>query len=337
MKRILVTGGAGYIGSHTCVELLDAGYQVLVLDNLSNSKKMVLNRIEEISSQPIKFFPYDLLDTEQLNTVFANNQIDAVIHFAGSKSVSESVSDPLSYYRNNVGSTLNLLRTMGEFGVKNLVFSSSATVYGDAQEIPIKETAPLQAMNPYGQTKLVIEQILQDLYDADPGWNIVSLRYFNPGGAHASGRIGEDPSGIPNNLLPFVSQVASGKLKQLTIFGKDYKTTDGTCIRDYVHVVDLALGHIAALEKIDKSGGLFTCNLGTGSGCSVLELVNAFQSANQIDIPFVYGSRRPGDVDASYANVERANKELGWYAKRGINEICRDAWNWQIANPEGFL
>jgi UDP-glucose 4-epimerase len=337
MKKILVTGGAGYIGSHTCVELLDSGYQVLVLDNLSNSKKMVLDRIEEISNQSIKFFPHDLLDTELLASVFANNKIDAVIHFAGSKSVSESVSDPLSYYQNNVGGAMSLLKAMGDFGVKKLIFSSSATVYGDAREMPINETAPLQAMNPYGQTKIVIEKMLEDIHRADPEWNIVSLRYFNPGGAHASGKIGEDPRGIPNNLLPYVSQVASGKLKQLTIFGKDYKTSDGTCIRDYVHVVDLALGHIAALDKIDQSAGCATYNLGTGNGSSVLELVNAFQEANEMDIPFVYGPRRPGDIDASYADVERANRELGWYAKRNINDICRDAWSWQLANPEGYL
>jgi UDP-glucose 4-epimerase len=336
MDKILVTGGAGYIGSHTCVELLAAGYGVVIVDNLANSKLAVIDRIQAISGKTVDFHCVDLLDQDALAKVFADHKIQAVVHFAGVKAVGESVSNPLLYYRNNVGGTVNLLEIMGQQDVRNLVFSSSATVYGKAEKIPIVEDCRLEALNPYGETKIIIERILADLYQSDESWNIISLRYFNPGGAHQSGLIGEDPSGIPNNLLPYVTQVATGKFKYLTINGSDYHTDDGTCVRDYVHVVDLAEGHIAALQKINSSPGLHTFNLGTGQGYSVLELVNAFEQANAVKIPCRMGPRRAGDIDICFADPGLANRELGWQARRGIADICRDAWRWQQANPQGY-
>ena len=334
--KILVTGGAGYIGSHTCVELLNAGHDILVVDNLSNSKEMSLSRIEDITGLPIKFYPVDLLDAANLAQVFSEQRIDCVVHFAGLKSVAESVADPLCYFQNNVGGSINLFQQMKKHDVKNLVFSSSATVYGKANRVPLNENCPLAAESPYGQTKIYIEGILGDLHRSDPSWNIITLRYFNPVGAHASGKIGEDPNGIPNNLLPYISQVAVGKLKVLTIFGDDYATHDGTGIRDYVHVVDLANGHLAALKKLASKPGLATYNLGTGSGCSVLELVHAFERVNRIPIPLKMGPRRPGDIDASYTDPALAKSELGWQASLGIDDICRDAWRWQQNNPNGY-
>lgn len=334
---ILVTGGAGYIGSHTCVELLEAGYEVVVVDNLCNSKAIALERVEKITGRKIKFYQIDLLDKRRLEEVFKQEKIHSVIHFAGLKAVGESVSIPLRYYHNNLTGTFYLCELMQKYGVKNLVFSSSATVYGDPASVPISEEFPLSATNPYGRTKLMIEEILRDLYVADKTWNIAILRYFNPVGAHASGTIGEDPNGIPNNLVPYISQVAVGKLKQLRIFGNDYRTIDGTGVRDYIHVVDLAKGHIKALQKLDKEHiGVREYNLGTGHGYSVLQVVQAFARASGREIPYQIVERRSGDIAECYAKPERAKNELGWEANKTIEDMCTDSWRWQSANPEGY-
>jgi UDP-glucose 4-epimerase len=333
---ILVTGGAGYIGSHTCVELLQAGYDLVVLDNFSNSKIESLTRVKEITGKDLTFVEANLLDREAVETVFQTYKIEAVIHFAGLKAVGESVAIPLHYYHNNITGTLILCDVMKQYGVKNLVFSSSATVYGMPERVPISEDFPLGATNPYGRTKLMIEEILRDLYVADNGWSIALLRYFNPIGAHESGRIGEDPNGIPNNLMPFITQVAVGKLPELSVFGNDYPTVDGSGVRDYIHVVDLANGHLKALEKVQASKGVEAYNLGTGTGYSVLEIVAAFEKASGVTIPYKIVDRRPGDIAICYADPTKAREQLGWSAKRGIEEMCRDSWNWQKQNPEGY-
>ena len=334
--KILVTGGAGYIGSHACVELLNAGYEVVVVDNLSNSKEEALERVQEITGKSLKFYKADLLDAEALDTIFKQESIDAVMHFAGLKAVGESVSIPLHYYHNNITGTLLLCKAMQKYGVKNMVFSSSATVYGDPSRVPITEDFPLSATNPYGQTKLMIEQILRDLYKSDNSFNIAILRYFNPVGAHKSGLIGEDPKGIPNNLVPYITQVAAGKLDELKVFGNDYPTPDGTGVRDYIHVVDLVLGHLKALDKLMTNPGVVTYNLGTGKGYSVLEMVNAFRKVTGKPIPYKIVDRRPGDIASCYADPSKANKELGWRATRGLEEMCQDAWRWQSNNPNGY-
>ncbi|MEH7548822.1 MULTISPECIES: UDP-glucose 4-epimerase GalE [Bacillaceae] len=333
---VLVTGGAGYIGSHTCIELLNAGHEIIIVDNYSNSKPESLERVKELSGKDFAFCEVDLLDRIGLEKVFAENQIEAVIHFAGLKAVGESVSIPLHYYHNNITGTLILCEVMKQYGVKNLVFSSSATVYGMPERVPISEDFPLGATNPYGRTKLMIEEILRDLYVSDPEWSIALLRYFNPIGAHVSGRIGEDPNGIPNNLMPFITQVAVGKLKQLQVFGSDYPTVDGTGVRDYIHVVDLAIGHLKALEKILPATGVEAYNLGTGTGYSVLEIVAAFEKASGVDIPYKIVDRRPGDVAVCYADASKAKNELGWTASKGITEMCEDSWRWQKNNPNGY-
>lgn len=332
--KILVTGGAGYIGSHTCLELLRAGHRVTVSDNLSNSKEESLRRVRELAGKDLDFHRLDLLDYEGMKDLLAAGKIEAVIHFAGLKAVGESVARPLDYYRNNVAGTLSLLRAMGETGVKKIVFSSSATVYGDPASVPIREDFPLGPTNPYGRTKLMIEEILRDLGEAGKDWEITLLRYFNPVGAHPSGRIGEDPNGIPNNLLPFISQVAVGKRERLRVFGGDWPTLDGTGVRDYIHVVDLALGHLKALEK--SRPGTEVYNLGTGRGYSVLEMVAAFGRAAGKEIPYEIVGRRPGDIAECWADPTRAKRELGWTATRGIGEMCDDAWHWQSANPDGY-
>lgn len=326
---ILVTGGAGYIGSHTCIELLEAGYEVIVIDDLSNSKYESIARVEEITGQTITFYEMSILDKGKLERVFAENQIDAVIHFAGLKAVGESVKIPLHYYHNNITGTLLLCEVMANFGVKKLVFSSSATVYGVPKQVPITEDFPLSATNPYGRTKLMIEEILRDLYVSDKNWSIALLRYFNPIGAHESGKIGEDPNGIPNNLMPYITKVAIGELPHLNIFGNDYPTVDGTGVRDYLHVVDLAKGHIKALEKIKNEAGVDAYNLGTGKGYSVLEIVAAFKKASKANVPYKIVERRPGDIASCYANPIKAKDELGWEATKGIEEMCIDAWRWQ--------
>ncbi len=335
--RILVTGGAGYIGSHTTVELLSAGHEVIVVDNLSNSKEEALRRVEEISGRPLTFYQTDLLDAAGLDAIFADHEIDAVIHFAALKAVGESVEIPLAYYQNNVTGTLNLISVMARHGVKNIVFSSSCTVYGEPEQVPITEDAPIQqAASPYGWTKLMNEQILQDVYAADDEWNIILLRYFNPVGAHESGRIGEDPNGIPNNLVPYIAQVAVGKLPYLRVFGDDYPTRDGTGVRDYIHVVDLALGHLRALDKLAGQPGVVAYNLGTGQGSTVLEVVTAFERAGGREIPYKILPRRAGDVTAAYADPTKAERELGWKAERTLDDMCRDTWRWQSANPDGY-
>jgi UDP-glucose 4-epimerase len=334
--NILVTGGAGYIGSHTCVELLEAGYEVIVADNLSNSKEESLRRVEAITGKRLTFHEVDLLDREALSSIFARSEIRSVIHFAGLKAVGESVSVPLRYYHNNVTGTLILCSVMMEHGVRNMVFSSSATVYGDPERVPIREDFPLGATNPYGRSKLMIEVILRDLHASDAGWNIALLRYFNPVGAHASGLIGEDPNGMPNNLMPFISQVAVGKLPMLSVFGNDYPTRDGTGVRDYIHVMDLARGHIHALKKLEQRPGIVTYNLGTGQGYSVLEMVRAFEKASGRKIPYRIAERRPGDIASCYADPSKAESELGWKAQRGIDDMCRDSWKWQSLNPDGY-
>ncbi len=333
---ILVTGGTGYIGSHTVLQLLDAGYNVVIVDNLSNSKLESLSRMEKLSGQSIKFNKVDLLDYDKLNEIFENESIDAVIHFAGLKAVGESVTIPLHYYKNNISGTINLCEIMQKHNIKNLVFSSSATVYGDPHKVPITEDFPLQATNPYGRTKLMIEEILRDVYVSDNNWNIAILRYFNPVGAHKSGEIGEDPNGIPNNLMPYISQVAVGKLKELNVFGNDYPTKDGTGVRDYIHVVDLADGHLKALEKLMQNPGCVVYNLGTGKGYSVLEMVKAFEEASGKAIPYKISERRPGDIAECYADPTLAEKELNWKANKNINEMCEDIWRWQSKNPNGF-
>lgn len=334
---LLVTGGAGYIGSHTVVELAEAGFDVVVMDNLCNSSRTAVERVEEITGKKIPFYEADLLDDEALDEIFAKEKIDGVIHFAGLKAVGESVAKPWEYYNNNITGTLRLIRAMREHGCKNIIFSSSATVYGDPEEIPITEKCPKGAVtNPYGWTKWMIEQILTDLHTADPEWNVVLLRYFNPIGAHKSGMIGEDPKGIPNNLLPYVAQVAVGRLEKLGVFGDDYPTPDGTGVRDYIHVVDLAKGHVKALAKFDEEPQVRVYNLGTGRGYSVLEVVNAFGKACGKEIPYEIKPRRAGDIATCYADPAKAAAELDWHAEMGLDEMCADTWRWQKNNPDGY-
>mgnify|MGYP005870643925 CR=1 FL=1 len=333
---VLVTGGAGYIGSHTCVELLNAGEDVIIVDNFVNSKPDALDHIREITGKDFKFYETDLLDREGLEKIFAQNEIDAVIHFAGLKAVGESVQQPLRYYHNNITGTLILCELMEKYNVKRLVFSSSATVYGAPKSVPIREDFSLSTTNPYGSTKLYIEGILRDLYVADKGWSIALLRYFNPIGAHKSGLIGEDPNGIPNNLMPYIAKVAVGKLEKVHVFGNDYPTPDGTGVRDYIHVVDLARGHVCAIRKLETGCGLFICNLGTGKGYSVLDVIHAFSKACGKEIPYVIDPRRPGDIAECYADPTKAKNELGWVAEYGIEEMCADSWNWQKNNPDGY-
>jgi len=335
--NILVTGGAGYIGSHTCLELLEAGETVVVLDNLSNSSMEALRRVENLTGKTVEFHQADLLDIESVRKVFSVcPAIDAVIHFAGLKAVGESVAQPLRYYENNVTGTLNLCKVLAEQNVKNIVFSSSATVYGDPASVPITEDFPLSCTNPYGRTKLMVEDILTDLHVADPDWNVALLRYFNPVGAHKSGKIGEDPSEIPNNLMPYISQVAVGVLSKLSIFGDDYNTPDGTGVRDYIHVVDLAFGHLKALDKLKSNPGVVIYNLGTGNGYSVLDMVKAFEKTSGKTVPYKIVERRSGDIAACYANPALAAKELGWKANCGLAEMCADTWRWQSQNPTGY-
>jgi UDP-glucose 4-epimerase len=336
--KILVTGGTGYIGSHTCLELLNAGHEVIIVDNLANSKVEVVQRIQQISGKPVDFHQVDLLNRESLTAVFDNAEIEGVIHFAALKAPGESVEQPLRYYHNNLTGTIILCQVMQEHGVKNIVFSSSATVYGDNNEPPLREDMPVgSAINPYGWTKLMMEQILKDVYVADHEWKIALLRYFNPVGAHPSGRIGEDPNGIPTNLLPFISQVAIGRLPYLRVFGEDYPTRDGTCIRDYIHVVDLAVGHLKALERLTNHEGVMIYNLGTGEGYTVLEVVKAFERAYGKPIPYEIVGRRTGDLPVSYADPSKAERELGWKAGRGLDEMCADVWRWQSQNPKGYV
>lgn len=334
--NILVTGGAGYIGSHTAVELLNAGYEVIIVDNLCNSSSIVLDRIKEITGKNIKFYQIDTRDEAKLREVFKENKIDAVIHFAALKAVGESVEKPYEYYHNNLINTLTVLGVMREFGVDKFVFSSSATVYGSPKTCPIKEDFPLSTTNPYGSTKLMIENMLRDICKANENFNVAILRYFNPIGAHESGKIGEEPNGIPNNLMPYITKVAIGKLKELSVFGNDYDTPDGTGVRDYIHVVDLALGHVKALEKLNQNPGLVTYNLGTGKGYSVLDLVKAFEKASNVKIPYKIVGRRAGDIATCYADATKAEKELGWVAKYDVDKMCKDSWNWQSNNPEGY-
>ena len=334
---ILVTGGAGYIGSHTCVELLNAGYDVIVVDNLYNSSKKALDRVQEITGKTLKFYEDDILNREGMTKIFEENQIDAVIHFAGLKAVGESVAKPIEYYHNNIGGTLVLVDVMRNHGCKNIIFSSSATVYGDPAEIPITENCPKgTCTNPYGWTKSMLEQILTDVHTSDPEWNVVLLRYFSPIGAHKSGKIGEDPKGIPNNLLPYVAQVAIGKLECLGVFGDDYDTPDGTGVRDYIHVVDLAVGHVKAVEKLADKEGVSIYNLGTGNGYSVLQVVHAFEKACGHPINYQIKPRRPGDIAMCYCDPAKAKRELGWEAQYGIEEMCEDSWRWQSNNPNGY-
>ena len=342
-NKILVTGGVGYIGSHTCIELIAAGYDVVVYDNLSNSNLEALKRIEQLAGKEIAFIEGDVLDSKLLNQVFDEHDFFGVIHFAGLKAVGESVAEPLKYYKNNVAGTIELLEVMRMHDVKNFVFSSSATVYGDPQSLPIPETAPRSCTNPYGQSKLTVEHVLQDLALAEPSWSIACLRYFNPVGAHHSGLIGEDPNGIPNNLMPYISQVAVGKLKQLSVFGSDYDTVDGTGVRDFIHVVDLAQGHVNALDFIknndDKSQqgmGFEAINLGTGTGVSVLQLLKAFESVNKQAVPYQLVDRRPGDIAVCYASADKAKNLLGWQARLTIDDMCKDTWHWQSKNPLGY-
>lgn len=340
--KILVTGGAGFIGSHTCVELLDNGYDVVVVDNFYNSCKTAIDRIEEITGKKVTFYEADLTDRDALDKIFCENKIDSVIHFAGYKAVGESVSKPIEYYYNNIAGTLILTDVMRNHGVKSIVFSSSATVYGDPKTLPLTEECETGGVtNPYGQTKYMLEQILSDIYVSDKDWNVILLRYFNPIGAHESGRIGEDPNGIPNNLLPYVSQVAVGKLEKINVFGNDYDTPDGTGVRDYIHVVDLAKGHVKALDKIEEmkkeeKGGVEIYNLGTGNGTSVLEIIHAYEKAAGKSLPYVIAPRRPGDVAACYADCKKAEEELGWKAEFGIERMCEDSYRWQSMNPNGY-
>lgn len=334
---ILVTGGAGYIGSHTCIELLKAGYDVVVVDNLYNSSEKAIARVKEISGKKVTFYKADILDREKLNEIFDKESIDSVIHFAGLKAVGESVAKPLEYYHNNMTGTFILCEVMRDHNVKNIIFSSSATVYGDPAFIPITEECPKgKITNPYGQTKGMLEQVLTDLHVADPEWNVVLLRYFNPIGAHKSGLIGEDPKGIPNNLVPYIAQVAVGKLECLGVFGDDYDTPDGTGVRDYIHVVDLAVGHVKALKKIEEKAGVNIYNLGTGNGYSVLQVVKAFEKACGKTIKYQIKPRRAGDIATCYSDAAKAKEELGWVAERGIEEMCEDSWRWQSNNPNGY-
>ena len=334
--KILVTGGTGYIGSHTCVELLQKGYEVVVFDNLFNSKIEVVDKIESITGKKIKFYKADMLDKESMRPVFEENKLDAVIHFAGLKAVGESVAKPLWYYQNNITGTLNLCELMNEYGCKRIIFSSSATVYGSPETVPIKEDFPLSTTNPYGSTKLMLERILSDFCVPDKDWSVVLLRYFNPIGAHESGLLGESPNGIPNNLMPYIMQVAVGKLPELGVFGNDYDTPDGTGVRDYIHVVDLAKGHVAAMEYAMHHTGTEIFNLGTGKGVSVTELVETFEQVNGVAVPHVYVGRRAGDLAEYYANADKARRVLGWRAERSIADMCRDSWNWQKNNPNGY-
>ena len=334
---ILVTGGAGYIGSHTVVELQNAGYDVVVLDNLSNASEKALDRVSKITGKPVKFYKADILDRDALNDIFDKETIESCIHFAGLKAVGESVVKPWEYYENNIAGTLTLVDVMRKHNVKNIIFSSSATVYGDPAQIPITEECPKgQCTNPYGWTKSMLEQVLTDIQKADPEWNVMLLRYFNPIGAHKSGTIGENPNGIPNNLMPYITQVAVGKLKELGVFGNDYDTPDGTGVRDYIHVVDLAIGHVKALEKLNQKPGLVTYNLGTGTGYSVLDLVKSFEKASGVKIPYKIVDRRAGDIAMCYADPSKAKEELGWVAKYDIDKMCKDSWNWQSKNPNGY-
>jgi UDP-glucose 4-epimerase len=336
---ILVTGGTGYIGSHACVELLEAGYDVIIVDNLSNSSKESLFRVETITGKQVQFYEVDLCNLSALEEVFKKHEISAVMHFAGLKAVGESVAIPLHYYQNNITGTLNLLDLMKKYEVKKIVFSSSATVYGAPKTVPIREDFETHATNPYGRTKLMLEEIMRDLYVSDNSWGIALLRYFNPVGAHESGLIGEDPNGIPNNLVPYITKVAIGELAELKVFGDDYDTPDGTGVRDYIHVVDLAKGHIKALEKLERlesKGEVFTYNLGTGIGYSVLEMIEAMKEASQKEIPYKIVERRPGDIATCYADPTIANKELGWVATKDLKTMCKDSWNWQSKNPNGY-
>lgn len=334
--RILVTGGAGFIGSHTTVELLKAGHDVVVVDNFSNSKPEALRRTEELAGRAFTFHKVDLLDRSALDRVFRSEKMDAVIHFAAFKAVGESVQQPIRYYQNNITGTLVLCELMVEHGVKTMVFSSSATVYGDPATVPVKEDFPLSATNPYGYSKLMMEQAFRDLYRADPSWNIALLRYFNPVGAHESGRIGEDPNGIPNNLFPYITQVAVGKLKEVQVYGNDYPTPDGTGVRDYIHVVDIAVGHLRALERLQGRTGCVAYNLGTGRGYSVLEAIRAFEQVTNKQISHRMVARRPGDAATSYCDPSKAERELNWKAERDLLDMCRDAWRWQSMNPAGY-
>ena len=335
--RVLVTGGAGYIGSHTSISLLEKGNDVVIVDNLRNSKRLVIDRIEELSSKKVTFYPYDVCNIEKMREIFENEKIDAVIHFAGLKAVGESVQKPLEYYQNNLGSTLALLQVMQEYKVDNLIFSSSATVYGDPATVPIKEDFPLSTTNPYGTTKLMIERILTDYAEVNPQFNPIILRYFNPVGAHESGRIGEDPKGVPNNLLPYVMQVAIGKLEKVRVWGNDYKTIDGTGERDYIHVVDLAEGHVAVLQLFEKQNcGLNIFNLGSGKGNSVLEIIEAVSKTTGKEIPYEICARRAGDIDSSFSDCTKIFNELGWKTERTLDEICASSWKWQQMNPNGY-
>lgn len=333
---VLVTGGAGFIGSHATVELLENGYKVVVVDNLSNSQKASIDRIKEMTGKDFAFHQVDLLDSQALDDIFSTYDISAVMHFAGYKAVGQSVEMPLSYYHNNISGTLTLCEMMLKYNVQKLVFSSSATVYGLPERVPIEESFSLSATNPYGRTKLMIEEILRDLALSNPSIRIAILRYFNPIGAHPSGKLGEDPRGIPNNLIPYITQVAIGKQPELKIFGGDYETNDGTGVRDYIHVMDLVKGHIKALEYLEKHEGVETFNLGTGTGYSVLEIVNSFNDVTGKQIPYQITDRRPGDIGVCYANPEKAKKLLGWQAEKSLKEMCRDSWNWQVQNPDGF-
>lgn len=337
MATILVTGGTGYIGSHTCVELIQEGYEVIVMDNLYNSTDVVLDRIEEITGKKPKFYKTDLLDVEGLRTIFKENTIDAVIHFAGYKAVGESVEKPLVYYENNIAGSINLYKVMNEYGCKKIVFSSSATVYGDPQSVPIKEDFPVHTTNPYGTTKLMNEMILEDIAYADKDWSILLLRYFNPIGAHPSGLIGEVPNGIPNNLVPYIARVANGQLEYLRVWGNDYPTVDGTGVRDYIHVVDLAKGHIKAVEYAFNHHGVEKINLGTGKGYSVLEVLHAYEKACGRELPYQIMERRPGDIATCYADTTKAEKLLGWKAQYGIEEMCETSWNFTEKNPNGIV
>ena len=335
--KILLTGGAGFIATHTCVELMAAGHDVVVVDNYVNSQPEALRRVEEIAGRPVKAYEADVCDRAAMDKIFSENRFDAVIHFAGLKAVGESVHKPLEYYRNNLDSTLTLCETMRRHGCKRIVFSSSATVYGVPDEVPLREDMFCKGCtNPYGWTKYMIEKILQGIVTADPEWSVVLLRYFNPIGAHESGRMGENPNGIPNNLMPYISQVAIGKLPHLSIFGNDYDTHDGTGVRDYIHVVDLARGHVCAIRKLETNCGLFICNLGTGHGYSVLDVIHAFSKACGKELPYVIDPRRPGDIAECWCDPSKAKRELGWEAEYGIDEMCRDSWNWQSHNPDGY-
>ena len=334
--KILVTGGSGYIGSHTVLELLEAGYETVVLDNLCNSSEESLKRVEKITGKKAAFYKADIRDQAAMDKIFAKEKPEAVIHFAGLKAVGESVQKPLMYYDNNIAGTVTLLNAMKEHGCKKIVFSSSATVYGKPASVPIRENFPLSVTNPYGRTKLMIEEILGDVYTADNSWDIILLRYFNPIGAHESGLIGEDPEGIPNNLLPYVAKVAVGRLEKVNVFGNDYDTPDGTGVRDYIHVVDLARGHVKAIEKIAQDPGLKIYNLGTGNGYSVLDIIHAFSKACGHDIPYVIGPRRAGDIDMCYADPQKAYEELNWKAEYDLNKMCEDTWRWQSHNPDGY-